>query len=84
MHSLRLVFVAEFLEPLSPDCLGILYQSTSVGLRYGFTFTHHEFFLERKMDFYSPLISRGIAFAAQLNTPTDFPIRTASQLRPQH
>jgi hypothetical protein len=28
-------FFAEFLEPLSPAGLGILYQPTSVGLRYG-------------------------------------------------
>ena len=34
-NKLRLVFVAEFLELLSPACLGILYQRTRVGLRYG-------------------------------------------------
>ena len=43
---LRLGFVAEFLEPLSPACLGILYQRTCVGLRYGNYVLLNETFLE--------------------------------------
>jgi hypothetical protein len=45
-HKLRLVFVAEFLEPPLPACLGILYQRTSVGLRYGKYVLLNETFLE--------------------------------------
>ena len=47
-HRLRLVFVAEFLELLSPACLGILYQRTRVGLRYGIHVLLNENFLENK------------------------------------
>ena len=47
-HRLRLVFVAEFLELLSPACLGILYQRTCVGLRYGIHVSLNETFLESK------------------------------------
>lgn len=47
-NKLRLVFVAEFLELLSPACLGILYQRTCVGLRYGIYVFLNENFLESK------------------------------------
>ena len=47
-QRLRLVFVAEFLEPLSPACLGILYQRTCVGLRYGKHVSLNEIFLESR------------------------------------
>ena len=47
-NKLRLVFVAEFLEPLSLACLGILYQRTRVGLRYGKNVLLNEIFLESK------------------------------------
>jgi len=45
-QRLRLVFVAEFLKLLSPACLSILYQRTSVGLRYGYDVLLNEIFLE--------------------------------------
>ena len=45
---LRLVYVAEFLEPLSPACLGILYQRTCVGLRYGTYVLLNEIFPESR------------------------------------
>ncbi len=47
-NKLRLVFVAEFLELLSPACLGILYQRTCVGLRYGKYVLLNENFLESR------------------------------------
>ena len=47
-HRLRPAFVAEFLEPLSPACLGILYLRTSVGLRYGKKVLLNEIFLESR------------------------------------
>ncbi len=47
-HRLRLAFVAEFLEPLSPACLSILYQRTCVGLRYGKKVLLNEIFLESR------------------------------------
>ena len=59
-HKLRLVFVAEFLELLSPACLGILYQRTSVGLRYGKYMLLNEAFLENRT------ISVASAFRLQL------------------
>jgi hypothetical protein len=45
-RKLRLAFVAEFLEPLSPACLGILNQRTCVSLRYGKNVLLNETFLE--------------------------------------
>ena len=59
-HRLRLVFVAEFLELLSPACLGILYQRTCVGLRYGIHVSLNEIFLESKT------ISLAITFRLRL------------------
>ena len=45
-QRLRPAFVAEFLEPFSPDRLGILIQPTSVSLRYGKNISYDENFLE--------------------------------------
>ena len=80
-HKLRLAFVAEFLEPLSPACLGILYQRTCVGLRYGKNVLLNETFLERRTICVALWLPSGLPITPRLNVITDFPIITILKLR---
>ncbi len=63
-HRLRLAFVAEFLEPLSPACLGILYQRTCVGLRYGKEVLLNEIFPENETVSVARPLRIGLPFAS--------------------
>lgn len=72
-QRLRLVFVAEFLEPLSPACLGILYQRTCVGLRYGNHALLNETFLESRTISVARRLPVGLRVTPQINHNRGFP-----------
>ena len=71
-HRLRLVFVAEFLEPLSPACLGILYQRTCVGLRYGKKVLLNEIFPENETVSVARPLRIGLPFASLIKRNNGF------------
>jgi hypothetical protein len=65
--------IAEFLNPHYPVRLGILYLSTSVGLRYGYFTFSLEVFLESLTRPTSP--QSGVGVTTHLDLPADFPTR---------
>ena len=72
-NKLRLVFVAEFLELLSPACLGILYQRTSVGLRYGKNVLLNETFLDGETISIALALLLRLLFVPRIKHKSGFP-----------
>jgi hypothetical protein len=68
LGNLTLSFFAEFLEPASPECLGVLHQPTCVGLRYGLRKGSLINFSRRLIELHSPSLLKDCHHSSPFNT----------------